>query len=105
MIEELQEDDWLALCLGSNDSNPIKIGVELSSLLKRQNKAKILVTSVIENPYLNAAAVWDDLPFALFAGFALLSGLLVLITPETLGSNLPDTMEEAEQLGRKNEST
>ncbi|CAK1585779.1 unnamed protein product [Parnassius mnemosyne] len=52
-----------------------------------------------------AAATWDDLPFALFAGFALLSGLLVLITPETLGSNLPDTMEEAEQLGRKNEST
>ncbi|CAG5055836.1 unnamed protein product [Parnassius apollo] len=53
MIEELQEDDWLVLCLGSNDSNPIKIGVELSSLLKKQNKAKILVTSVIENPYLN----------------------------------------------------
>ncbi|CAG4940154.1 unnamed protein product [Parnassius apollo] len=37
MIEELQEDDWLVLCLGSNDSNPIKIGMELSSLLKRQN--------------------------------------------------------------------
>ncbi|CAH2047627.1 unnamed protein product, partial [Iphiclides podalirius] len=47
------------------------------------------------------AAVWDDLPFALFAGFALLSGSLVLITPETLGSKLPDTMEEAEQIGRK----
>ncbi|KPJ16068.1 Organic cation transporter protein [Papilio machaon] len=47
------------------------------------------------------AAVWEDLPFALFAGFALLSGILVLITPETLGTKLPDTMEEAEQIGKK----
>lgn len=57
MLEELQEDDWLVLCLGSNDSNPIKIGVELSSLLKRQNKTKILVTSVIENPHLNVKSL------------------------------------------------
>ncbi|XP_023935689.2 organic cation transporter protein-like [Bicyclus anynana] len=47
------------------------------------------------------AAVWDDLPFALFAGFAFVSGLLVLVTPETLGTKLPDTMEEASALGLK----
>ncbi|CAH2241425.1 organic cation transporter protein-like [Pararge aegeria] len=47
------------------------------------------------------AAVWDDLPFALFAGFAFISGLLVLVTPETLGTKLPDTMEEASNLGLK----
>ncbi|XP_045449925.1 organic cation transporter protein-like [Melitaea cinxia] len=47
------------------------------------------------------AAVWDNLPFALFGGFALISGALVLITPETLGSRLPDTMEEASLIGVK----
>ncbi|XP_072932386.1 organic cation transporter protein-like [Epargyreus clarus] len=46
-------------------------------------------------------AVWDDLPFALFAGFALLSGALVFVTPETLGTKLPDTMEEAVELSNK----
>lgn len=45
------------------------------------------------------AAVWDDLPFALFGGFALISGLLVLVTPETLGHKLSDTMEEASMIG------
>lgn len=53
MLEDLQEDDWLILCFGSNDSNPMKLGVELSALLKKQNKPKIIVTSVIQNPYLN----------------------------------------------------
>ncbi|KAI8422046.1 hypothetical protein MSG28_009945 [Choristoneura fumiferana] len=47
------------------------------------------------------ASTWEQLPFALFAGFALLSGALVFITPETLGAKFPDTMEEAEDIGRK----
>lgn len=42
--------------------------------------------------------MFEELPFALFGGFALLSGLLVLLTPETLGTELPDTMEEAANL-------
>ncbi|XP_046977871.1 organic cation transporter protein-like [Vanessa cardui] len=46
------------------------------------------------------AAVWDQLPFVLFGGFALLSGALVMITPETLGTKLPDTMEEASKIGK-----
>ncbi|KAJ2951330.1 hypothetical protein O0L34_g5731 [Tuta absoluta] len=45
-------------------------------------------------------AVWVQLPFALFAGMALLSGFLVLLVPETRGSRLPDTMEEAAALGK-----
>ncbi|CAK1555077.1 unnamed protein product [Leptosia nina] len=47
------------------------------------------------------AAVWDELPFVLFASFALLSGILVLVTPETLGSKLPDSMEDAYNIGLK----
>ncbi|XP_072933033.1 organic cation transporter protein-like [Epargyreus clarus] len=45
------------------------------------------------------AAVWDELPFALFAGFGLLSGALVFLTPETKGAKLPDTMEQADRIG------
>ncbi|XP_028161594.1 solute carrier family 22 member 5-like isoform X2 [Ostrinia furnacalis] len=51
------------------------------------------------------AAVWDKLPFALFAGLACLSGALVFVTPETRGTKFPDTMEEASQLGRNNKRT
>ncbi|XP_063826946.1 organic cation transporter protein-like [Ostrinia nubilalis] len=51
------------------------------------------------------AAVWDKLPFVLFASFACLSGALIFVTPETLGSKFPDTMEEASDLGRKKNAT
>ncbi|CAH0682937.1 unnamed protein product [Spodoptera exigua] len=47
-------------------------------------------------------AEWfEELPFVLFGSFALLSGILIFFTPETLGSTLPDTFEQAEEIGRK----
>ncbi|XP_052749988.1 organic cation transporter protein-like [Galleria mellonella] len=45
-------------------------------------------------------AVWDKLPFLLFASLAFLSGCLIFITPETHGSKFPDTMEEASNIGK-----
>ncbi|KAM3955690.1 organic cation transporter protein-like [Aphomia sociella] len=45
-----------------------------------------------------AQEVWEPFPSVLFGSFALLSGMLIFITPETLGTKLPDTMEEAEQV-------
>lgn len=51
---------------------------------------------------LQGSEVWEPLPFALFGGFALLSGLLVFLTPETLGTQLPDSMEEAANLKKVN---
>ncbi|KOB66492.1 Organic cation transporter [Operophtera brumata] len=48
-----------------------------------------------------AQEVWAPFPSVLFGSFALLSGLLIFTTPETLGTKLPDTIEEAEQLGNK----
>lgn len=39
------------------------------------------------------------MPSAIFGGLAILSGLLVLTQPETLGTKLPDTLAEAEVLG------
>ncbi|KAJ2947091.1 hypothetical protein O0L34_g16436 [Tuta absoluta] len=45
--------------------------------------------------------IWVNLPYALFAVLALISGALVFLTPETLGANLPDTMEQAIDIGKR----
>ncbi|GBP53922.1 Organic cation transporter protein [Eumeta japonica] len=47
-----------------------------------------------------AQTVWHGLPSALFGSCALLSGCLILLTPETRGKRLPETMRDAELLGR-----
>ncbi|XP_028161597.1 organic cation transporter protein-like [Ostrinia furnacalis] len=52
-----------------------------------------------------ALTVWANLPSVLFGSFALLSALLVLTTPETLGTKLPDTMRDAEDLASRKIST
>ncbi|XP_014357110.2 organic cation transporter protein [Papilio machaon] len=52
-----------------------------------------------------ALEVWESLPSVLFGSFALVSGCLIFTTPETLGTKLPDTMEEAEQLSKKKTKT
>lgn len=48
--------------------------------------------------------VWKHLPFVLFGSFAALSGFLVLLAPETKGTTLPDTMQQAADLGRSKSS-
>ncbi|CAG5054645.1 unnamed protein product [Parnassius apollo] len=42
---------------------------------------------------------WRGIPSVMFGGMAVLSGLLVLTQPETLGTKMPDTLAEAEALG------
>ncbi|XP_045499111.1 organic cation transporter protein-like [Colias croceus] len=46
------------------------------------------------------ADYWNGIPSTMFATMGLLSGILVLTQPETLGTKLPDTLEEAEALGK-----
>lgn len=48
---------------------------------------------------------YASLPLLLFGSISVASGLLVLRFPETLNTNLPDTIEEAEQLGMKSQDT
>ncbi|XP_047990494.1 organic cation transporter protein-like [Leguminivora glycinivorella] len=48
-----------------------------------------------------AAVVWEQLPFVVFGALALVSGMLVLLAPETLGAPLPDSMEDAVELGKE----
>ncbi|XP_045449924.1 organic cation transporter protein-like [Melitaea cinxia] len=48
-----------------------------------------------------ALEVWSSLPSVLFGSLALLSGLLIFSTPETLGTKLPNTIEDAEHLSSR----
>lgn len=49
--------------------------------------------------------IFDFLPLLLFGTVAFISGLLATRLPETLGKKLPDTIEEAENIGKKNQPT
>lgn len=40
------------------------------------------------------------LPLILFGGLSIISGVLALLFPETLNTTLPDTVEEAENIGK-----
>lgn len=44
---------------------------------------------------------WSGIPSIMFASTAILSALLVLTQPETFGQKVPDTIEDAERLGKK----
>ncbi|XP_045769461.1 organic cation transporter protein-like [Maniola jurtina] len=43
---------------------------------------------------------WHGIPSFMFAGMAIVSALLVFTQPETLGLRLPDTLAEAEAIGK-----
>uniref|UniRef100_A0A2A4K7D5 Major facilitator superfamily (MFS) profile domain-containing protein n=1 Tax=Heliothis virescens TaxID=7102 RepID=A0A2A4K7D5_HELVI len=43
---------------------------------------------------------WTGLPSVMFGAMGILSGILVLTQPETLGTKMPDTLAEAEALGK-----
>ena len=44
---------------------------------------------------------WEPLPVIFFGVNAITAGLLALLLPETLGTSLPQTLEEGEELGSK----
>jgi len=43
-----------------------------------------------------------SLPLILFGSMGIVAGILSLIFPETLGTKLPDTVWEAEKIGKSN---
>ncbi|XP_040285411.1 solute carrier family 22 member 2 [Bufo bufo] len=50
------------------------------------------------------AGIWKELPLIVFAVTGIISGILVFFLPETKGCALPETIEEAENLHRKDKS-
>ncbi|GBP59114.1 Organic cation transporter protein [Eumeta japonica] len=79
-----------------------------SELYPTQHRHKLLAFSSmigrvgsITAPLTPALAMyWDGIPSLMFGVMGLISGLLVLTQPETLGTKMPDTLAEAEALGR-----
>ena len=47
---------------------------------------------------------WHGVPSVMFGCMGIISGLLVLTQPETLGTKMPDTLAEAERLGKVKQS-
>ncbi|XP_026744635.1 organic cation transporter protein-like [Trichoplusia ni] len=43
---------------------------------------------------------WQGIPSVMFGAMGILSGILVLTQPETLGCKMPDTLEDAEAIGK-----
>lgn len=50
---------------------------------------------------MSQAQFMPELPLILFGCMALFAGLLSLFFPETLGTKLPDTVWEAENIGKE----
>ncbi|XP_075975475.1 organic cation transporter protein-like [Anticarsia gemmatalis] len=46
------------------------------------------------------AEYWAGIPSVMFGAMGILSGILVLTQPETLGTKMPDTLAEAEAIGK-----
>ncbi|XP_078666051.1 organic cation transporter protein-like isoform X2 [Branchiostoma floridae x Branchiostoma belcheri] len=44
---------------------------------------------------------WAPMPYVIFGGASIAAGLLALLLPETVGRKLPETIEEAESIGKK----
>ncbi|XP_078661285.1 organic cation transporter protein-like isoform X2 [Branchiostoma floridae x Branchiostoma belcheri] len=45
--------------------------------------------------------LWLPLPFLIFGALSIIGGVSVVILPETLGAELPETLEEGENFGKK----
>ena len=43
---------------------------------------------------------WEPLPMLIFGVGGVFAGLPTLLLPETMGENLPETMEEGEEFGK-----
>ncbi|KYN19974.1 Solute carrier family 22 member 5, partial [Trachymyrmex cornetzi] len=50
------------------------------------------------------ARIMPSLPLILFGSMSMIAGILSLIFPETLGLKLPDTVREAEEIGKSNKT-
>lgn len=51
--QELRDHDWVVLSVGSNDTNPTKLCIELTAILKTLSKPNVLLMEIVNNPYLN----------------------------------------------------
>jgi len=48
------------------------------------------------------ASIWHPLPLIIYGVFGTTAGLVSLMLPETLNTNLPETLEDGENVGNQN---
>ncbi|CAH1251989.1 SLC22A5 [Branchiostoma lanceolatum] len=71
-----------------------QIGIGMSSMSAR-------VGGMVA-PFVNLlGSYWAPMPYVIFGGVSIAAGLLALLLPETVGKELPATIEEAENIGKK----
>ncbi|XP_038079046.1 organic cation transporter protein-like [Patiria miniata] len=68
-------------------------GMGLSSMMAR-------ISGILCPFILDLSSVWFSLPYFIFGAFAVSSGLLILLLPETRGKPLPESLEDAEKVGK-----
>eukprot|EP00058_Branchiostoma_floridae_P007179 XP_002592667.1 hypothetical protein BRAFLDRAFT_118384 [Branchiostoma floridae] len=71
-----------------------QIGIGMSSMSAR-------VGGMVA-PFVNLlGSYWAPMPYVIFGGVSIAAGLLALLLPETVGKKLPSTIEEGENLRKK----
>ncbi|XP_018421115.1 PREDICTED: solute carrier family 22 member 2 [Nanorana parkeri] len=103
---------WLKVTLGCVSRMGITLSYEMICLVNAElyptfirNLGIMVCSSMCDlggiiTPFIvyRLSNVWQELPLIVFAVIGTLSGVLVLLLPETKGQALPETIEEAENL-------
>ncbi|XP_075056808.1 solute carrier family 22 member 2-like [Mixophyes fleayi] len=109
---------WLRVTLGCVSRMGITLSYEIICLVNAElyptfirNLGIMVCSSMCDiggtiTPFIvyRLANVWKELPLIVFAVIGILSGVLVLFLPETKGRALPETIEEAESLHKKDKT-
>ncbi|XP_063299677.1 solute carrier family 22 member 2 [Pelobates fuscus] len=109
------ELNWLKVTLGCVSRMGITLSYEMICLVNAElyptfirNLGIMVCSSMCDlggtiTPFLvyRLADVWKELPLIVFAVLGTLSGILVLLLPETKGLSLPETIEEAEGMHKQ----
>ncbi|KYM91166.1 Solute carrier family 22 member 6-B, partial [Atta colombica] len=65
---------------------------------------KYTISNVSLIMLISLARIMPSLPLILFGSMSMIAGILSLIFPETLGIKFPDTVREAEEIGKSNKT-
>ncbi|XP_071957018.1 organic cation transporter protein-like [Antedon mediterranea] len=59
------------------------------------------IAGILAPQILFIGKIWEPFPYVIFSVMSLAAGLLILLLPETLNTQLPETLEDGENFGKK----